>query len=112
MLTTANKAIEPFKVSFEGDQTLLTTLTAVQIDLQNALSKNVDPIDAFGIAVKAAESFTTNVLYGQSFCVRNMEYILLLYKFNLRRYVKKRRNLFTTYIYFRNLNILILMHIQ
>ncbi|KAK9310259.1 hypothetical protein QLX08_000285 [Tetragonisca angustula] len=68
VLTTANKAIEPFKVSFEGDQTLLTTLTAVQIDLQNALSKNVDPIDAFGIAVKAAESFTTNVLYGQSFC--------------------------------------------
>ncbi|KAF3422236.1 hypothetical protein E2986_13376 [Frieseomelitta varia] len=67
VLTTANKAIEPFKVSFEGDQTLLTTLTAVQIDLQNALSKNVDPIDAFGIAVKAAESFTTNVLYGQSF---------------------------------------------
>ncbi|KOX77358.1 Putative 3,4-dihydroxy-2-butanone kinase [Melipona quadrifasciata] len=67
VLTTANKAIESFKVSSEGDQTLLTTLTAVQIDLQNALSKNVDPIDAFGIAVKAAESFTTNVLYGQYF---------------------------------------------
>lgn len=99
MLTTANKAIEPFKVSFEGDQTLLTTLTAVQIDLQNALSRNVDPFDAFGIAVKAAESFTTNVLYGQSFYVRNMEYyILLLYKFNLHLYVKEEIYLLHIYI--------------
>ncbi|OAD51974.1 hypothetical protein WN48_03526, partial [Eufriesea mexicana] len=36
-------------------------------DLQNALNRNVDPIDAFGIAVKAAENFTTSVLYTQTF---------------------------------------------
>lgn len=83
MLITANKAIEPFKVSSEGDQTLLTTLTAVQIDLQNALSKNVDPIDAFGIAVKAAESFTTNVLYRRSFYVRKKSNTTFYYCINL-----------------------------
>ncbi|XP_071878548.1 folliculin [Bombus fervidus] len=66
VLITANKAIEQFKASSVGVQILLTTLTAVQIDLQNALSRNVNPIDAFGIAVRAAENFTTNVLYTQS----------------------------------------------
>lgn len=81
VLITANKAIEQFKASSVDDQILLTTLTAVQIDLQNALSRNVDPIDAFGIAVKAAENFTTNVLYTQSSHVKNIKYYSLLHKF-------------------------------
>ncbi|XP_076683509.1 putative dihydroxyacetone kinase isoform X2 [Andrena cerasifolii] len=59
-LVTANEAIKQFKTPSIGDQTLITVLVAVQVDLTTALINNVDPIDAFGIAVKAAENFHIN----------------------------------------------------
>ncbi|CAL7935787.1 unnamed protein product [Xylocopa violacea] len=64
-LITANKAIEQFKVLSIDDQTLLHTLLAVQMSLENALNQTMDALDAFGAAVKTAENFTTNVLYAQ-----------------------------------------------
>ncbi|CAK9803690.1 Triokinase/FMN cyclase [Anthophora plagiata] len=67
VLITANKTIKQFKIWSTGDQALLTVLVAMQTDLENALSKNMNPIDAFGTAVQAAESFTTNILYSPSY---------------------------------------------
>ncbi|XP_017795617.1 PREDICTED: uncharacterized protein LOC108577040 [Habropoda laboriosa] len=66
VLITANKAIEQFKIWCTGDQALLTVLVTVQADLDNALSKNMNLIDAFGMAVKSAENFTTSILYAPS----------------------------------------------
>ncbi|CAK9797057.1 Triokinase/FMN cyclase [Anthophora quadrimaculata] len=67
VLITANNIIKQFKIWSTGDQALLTVLVAMQTDLENALSKNMNPIDAFGTAVQAAESFTTNILYSPSY---------------------------------------------
>ncbi|CAK9833369.1 Triokinase/FMN cyclase [Anthophora retusa] len=67
VLITANNTIKQFKIWSTGDQALLTVLVAMQTDLENALSKNMNPIDAFGTAVQAAESFTTNILYTPSY---------------------------------------------
>lgn len=50
-----------------SDQTLLHVLVAIQIDLTNALNRNINPIDAFGIAVRTAENFSTNCVCTQSF---------------------------------------------
>lgn len=81
VLTIANKALEQIKISSLNNDILLTILITIQIDLENALNKNMDPFDAFGIAVKAAENFNTNILHTHSFHVNKNE-ILLFYKFN------------------------------
>lgn len=85
VLTIANKALEQIKISSLNNDILLTILITIQIDLENALSKNMDPLDAFGVAVKAAENFNTNVLHTQSFHVNKNE---ILYCFiNLMIYI-------------------------
>lgn len=85
VLTIANKALEQIKISSLNNDILLTILITIQIDLENALSKNMDPFDAFGVAVKAAENFNTNVLHTQSFHVNKNE---ILYCFiNLMIYI-------------------------
>lgn len=67
VLTIANKALEQIKISSINNDILLTILITIQIDLENALNKNMDPFDAFGVAVKAAENFNTNILHTHSF---------------------------------------------
>lgn len=85
VLTIANKALEQIKISSINNDILLTILITIQIDLENALSKNMDPLDAFGVAVKAAENFNTNVLHTHSFHVNKNE---ILYCFiNLMIYI-------------------------
>lgn len=59
-LATANEAIKELDVPDIRDHIFLAVLTAIQLSLTKALNENVDPIAAFGAAVKAAEYFTVD----------------------------------------------------
>ncbi|XP_076379857.1 triokinase/FMN cyclase isoform X2 [Megalopta genalis] len=59
-LTTAIEAIKEFDVPCIDDHVFIVVLKAMQLNLEKALNKNLDPITAFGAAVKAAEYFTAD----------------------------------------------------
>ncbi|XP_053995100.1 uncharacterized protein LOC128885211 [Hylaeus volcanicus] len=65
-LVMANKEIGQFQLFDVGDKTMITALTTIQFYLANALNENTDPINAFGVAVKAAENFAMNTVHVQS----------------------------------------------
>nr|XP_033328809.1 uncharacterized protein LOC117221741 [Megalopta genalis] len=59
-LTTAIETIKEFDVPCIDDHVFIVVLKAMQLNLAKALNKNLDPITAFGAAVKAAEYFTAD----------------------------------------------------
>ncbi|XP_076657977.1 triokinase/FMN cyclase-like isoform X2 [Halictus rubicundus] len=62
-LATANEAIKELDVPSISDHIFVAVLTAIQLSLTKALNENVDPIAAFGAAVKAAEYFTVDTKF-------------------------------------------------
>ena len=60
--TAANQAISVFGGVKKGDRTMLDPLLSAQKKLEDALSRNCHPIQAFGEAVRVAEECAINTI--------------------------------------------------
>ena len=65
-LGKAKDMIEQLEITSINDGTLLHVLTEVENDLDNALNRNMNPIDAFAMVVRTAENFAINTVHTQS----------------------------------------------
>jgi len=62
-LTSANKMISEISRTSIGDRTMLDALIPAENKLKDALSSGLNPINAFGEAVKAAETFAMQTIH-------------------------------------------------
>ncbi|XP_076635484.1 folliculin [Colletes latitarsis] len=62
-LIVACKEMEQIQLPNIADQSMISALVEVQLHLTNVLNENVDPIDAFGVAVRTAEKFAMNTKF-------------------------------------------------
>lgn len=62
-LTSANKMISEVSGTSRGDRTMLDALIPAENELRDALNSGSSPVDAFGEAVKAAETFAMQTVH-------------------------------------------------
>ena len=106
-LTSANKMISEVGGTSIGDRTMLDALIPAENKLRDALNSGSNPINAFGEAVKTAETFamqTVNMSGSRSVDSINCKVLLLYAKFILYTsyvYLDSRQNynLFIIYVY-------------
>lgn len=63
VLTSANKTVSEVSGTLIGERSMLNALILVQNKLRDALNLGLSPIDAFGEAVKAAETSAMQTVY-------------------------------------------------
>jgi len=115
-LTAANKTISEISGTSIGDRTMLGALISAENKLRDALNSGLNPVNAFGEAVKAAETFAMQtVQMSGSSCIDSvnckvllyMIYIHFVYIICIYLNLKQNDNL---YMLCRHLNIQILEH--
>lgn len=62
-LTSANKIISEVSGTSLGDRTMLDALISAENKLRDALNSGLSPVNAFGEAVKAAETFAMQTVH-------------------------------------------------
>jgi len=67
-LTAANKMISEISGTSIGDRTMLGALISAENKLRDALNSGLNPVNAFGEAVKAAETFAIRTVQMSGSC--------------------------------------------
>lgn len=89
-LTSANKMISEFGGTSRSNRTMLDALISAENKLRDALNSGSSPVNAFGEAVKTAETFAMQTVNMSGSRTVNSTKVLLLYA----KYI-----LYTSYVY-------------